>query len=337
MDNKVNEFLAIKGLKNRLKWINDNLEDTQLLYILKIVKLKLNATVHGNTLLYIAIKNHGDDSLPGNNNNLKAITLLINAGADPNIHADLSPLMMTQISPQGWATQRPDNTIITQLLIDAGANINAKNISTALFLALQYRNIDSINLLLQNGADPNIPCEYNETPLQYALRFLQVNLVKTLLRNGADPNLSLGSAPTPLCIAMKNNNIDNIELLLQNGADPNKPSGRLTPLYLALIMKYSRQVLEILLKAGANPNIPTKITPYFNASTTIKDMYDVTPLQYAIKNGMSEIVELFEQSVNSFGKSIKRTSVDINLKNASVDIKYLLSLNEFWCIKRKVF
>ena len=120
MDNKVNEFLAIKGLKNRLKWINDNLEDTQLLAILKIVKLKLNATVHGNTLLYIAIKNHGDDSLPGNNNNLKAITLLINAGADPNIHAGLSPLMMTQISPQGWATQRPDNTIITQLLIDAG-------------------------------------------------------------------------------------------------------------------------------------------------------------------------------------------------------------------------
>ena len=149
MDNKVNEFLAIKGLKNRLKWINDNLEDTQLLAILKIVKLKLNATVHGNTLLYIAIKNHGDDSLPGNNNNLKAITLLINAGADPNIHAGLSPLMMTQISPQGWATQRPDNTIITQLLIDAGANINAKNISTALYFALQYHNIDSINGICQ--------------------------------------------------------------------------------------------------------------------------------------------------------------------------------------------
>ena len=327
MDNKVNEFLAIKGLKNRLKWINDNLEDTQLLAILKIVKLKLNATVHGNTLLYIAIKNHGDDSLPGNNNNLKAITLLINAGADPNIHAGLSPLMMTQISPQGWATQRPDNTIITQLLIDAGANINAKNISTALYFALQYRNIDSINLLLQNGADPNIPCEYNETPLQYALMFLQVNLVETLLRNGADPNLSLGG-PTPLCIAIKNNNIDNINLLLQNGADPNKPSDRLTPLYLALIMKCSRQVLEILLKAGANPNIPTKLTPYFNASETIKDKYDETPLQYAIKNGMPKIVELFEQSVNSFGKNVKRTSVDINLKSASVDIKYLLKLNE---------
>ena len=59
MDNKVNEFLAIKGLKNRLKWINDNLEDTQLLAILKIVKLNGNVNkIHDkfSLLSYLNLK-----------------------------------------------------------------------------------------------------------------------------------------------------------------------------------------------------------------------------------------------------------------------------------------
>jgi ankyrin repeat protein len=78
-----------------------------------------------------------------------------------------------------------------QNLIDNGANVNFVNGRGAfisyvgyslLSLAAQYNDIGAIELLIQNGADPNIECQYK--PLFVAST---KEAIDTLIKYGADP------------------------------------------------------------------------------------------------------------------------------------------------------
>jgi ankyrin repeat protein len=94
------------------------------------------------------------------------IRVLISEGADVNARSDVlgrTPLM--------YAAARYSNPEIVTLLIEAGADVNAKvnNGLTPLMLAARYTTTPEIvTLLIQAGADVNTKDENGLTPLWFA-------------------------------------------------------------------------------------------------------------------------------------------------------------------------
>ena len=65
---------------------------------------------------------------------------------------------------------------MVKLLIDKGANINAKNdyYKTPLYYAICIKeNIESVKLLIDKGGNLNIIGYNNETPLHYAVEIIE--------------------------------------------------------------------------------------------------------------------------------------------------------------------
>ncbi|MGA2277867.1 MAG: ankyrin repeat domain-containing protein [Terracidiphilus sp.] len=83
------------------------------------------------------------------------------------------------------------------------------------------RNRDMVLLLLDAGADPNLPSEYNGlTPLLFALEQRHEKMVPILLAHGADPNRPDAQNRTPFMIARDGDEADSQKALLAAGADP---------------------------------------------------------------------------------------------------------------------
>ena len=64
-----------------------------------------------------------------------------------------------------------ENTVITELLIQHGAKIDAKDKDglTALHMAVMVVNMKIIRMLLRNGASLNIKNRYGMTPFEWVL------------------------------------------------------------------------------------------------------------------------------------------------------------------------
>jgi ankyrin repeat protein len=86
---------------------------------------------------------------------------------------------------------------MTETLLDAGANVNARDIRgmTPLMLALasEAQNLDRVNLLLNSRADVAAKSNVGETPLDWALKYGHPAIIETLQAKGAPR----GDAPAP--------------------------------------------------------------------------------------------------------------------------------------------
>ena len=139
-----------------------------------------------------------------------------------------------------------DHTLV-QLLLDRGANTNTCSWLgyTALRLAVFNKDVASVNVLLNGGADINALhlnsqrlfnsartglCKFRTTVLFDAVSLKLEGIVKLLLDKGAD--VDVGDA-TPLCRAVSDSNGRMVSLLIKNGADPRTPGaiGILEQLY----------------------------------------------------------------------------------------------------------
>src|SRR6478736_6556626 len=95
----------------------------------------------------------------------------------------------------------------------------------ALIQAARSGSLDSMNQLLDTGADMNVPGPtgdgWNATPLQHAILARQPDAVRLLLDRGANPNRVAGpKAPAPLLLAAGDTDPTFVNLLLAHGADP---------------------------------------------------------------------------------------------------------------------
>ncbi|MGO4708207.1 ankyrin repeat domain-containing protein [Chryseobacterium sp. 2TAF14] len=137
---------------------------------------------------------------------------------------------------------------------------------TLLMYASIVENLPAMEILLKNGADPNIiiPRRYM-TPLSHAVGTNNYEMAKLLFKYKANPNPAVGNSP--LCAAMSLGNEQTekkmIDFLLENGADINHTS------YLGHnIMEESARNLSqfrialYLLEKGGNPKIKgTELSP----------------------------------------------------------------------------
>lgn len=116
-----------------------------------------------------------------------------------------------------------------------------------------------INLLLNNGADPNISNLNGYTALMYSSGYTS-KITKILLEHEADPNIRNENGISPLTRALCSNDFKVSKLLLEHGADPNlqdnygnSPLIQLLEsiIYPATVYK----IVDLLLTYGADPDL----------------------------------------------------------------------------------
>ena len=168
----------------------DNVEVLQLLLDLRVVRDNINSPSKssGATALHYAANS---------NENPAIIQTLLTFGADPNSRDDKGR------TPLHWAAYRNGNPAVLQKLIEAGADIDAQDIKgrTPLWDAARTStpNVAALQLLLQNGADPNREeLGWGITVLYWAAVNERHNVLRELLASGADHCIQDDDGRTPL-------------------------------------------------------------------------------------------------------------------------------------------
>ena len=147
-------------------------------------------------------------------------------------------------------------------LLDRGADPNATNDfqDTALIVAVSQRYKKLVQILLDRGADPNATNDFGNTALIASITNKSYEIFQILLDRGADPNITNDLGHTALILAVEtaifeNRSSEIVQALLDKGADPNKTkTNGQSPLMLAVRSK-KNQIIHILLKNGADPTI----------------------------------------------------------------------------------
>ncbi|XP_017293739.1 ankyrin repeat and SOCS box protein 2 isoform X1 [Kryptolebias marmoratus] len=169
---------------------------------------------------------------------------------------------------------------LRMLLIAQPGMINnrASHGETPLFAAVSRVQLECVQLLLENGADPDIPNYEKETPLYKACERNNPAIVAALLNYGAEVNTSCTQGWTALQEAGGRNNVEICEMLLKAGAKHNvRNMYGIGPLFTAA-QNGQLAALRLLIKHGADVN------------TQAAD--GATALYEAAKNGHEKVVEL---------------------------------------------
>ncbi|HEV2595132.1 MAG TPA: ankyrin repeat domain-containing protein [Sphingomicrobium sp.] len=95
--------------------------------------------------------------------------------------------------------------------------------NTGLIIAISRNDEQWTGLLLNKGADPNLPGKGGDTPLIAAARVGFETAMEWLIGLGAKVDLPNRMGETPLIIAVQQRNLPIVRLLLNQGANPDKP------------------------------------------------------------------------------------------------------------------
>lgn len=147
-----------------------------------------------------------------------------------------------------------------RVLIDAGADVNAKNNYGAftpgdLWGVLSSNNHqDPVSLLSAHGIDTK-DMKNGYTPLDLCLFATRhKELLQLLIAKGADINTQAASGATPLYFAVLRDQPDDVKFLIDNGANVNLPDAYGgTILDAALHLQYA-SMIQILVDRGADVN-----------------------------------------------------------------------------------
>ena len=163
--------------------------------------------------------------------NYDIVKALWNKGARPSIlKADQSTVLHSAVRTQD-RTQDEGRSLILQMFLccekhgaELKAAVNLQNSSgwTALKLAARKDLERCVEVLLDNGADPDVQDNEKYTALHNAVAFPAV--VKLLLTKTKDINVQNNDGETPLCLASEKGLTESALTLLEYGADPNVPN-----------------------------------------------------------------------------------------------------------------
>lgn len=220
----------------------------------------LKAVIRNDTkLTKILLKQGADPNTRGDNattilmiaaqnNNAKLVEILLHAKADPNA---------TSISGHTALMDSAEQTspAVTQALIDHKADVNAvslfgtplsfaaKKVSSSTDHITQQRINQTIKILLQNGANPNISTPHGGTPLSAACGANNINTVKLLLQYNIDTKNPHNQYA--LIAAAKAGNLEIFKILLQKGFTIN-----ITQKHLMGTIFFGNDVISAAKKSG---------------------------------------------------------------------------------------
>jgi ankyrin repeat protein len=213
--------------------------------------------------------------------------------------------------------------------------------NTALMYASQKKSKrDSVESLLNHGADPNIVGGYRKTALHHASSYGHIETVELLLNHGADPNMVELDGKSSLICASICGHRDVVELLLDKGADPNinavsvsygtNLAGEGTALmYMGKSQGVRMEIVELLLDKGADPNIVNDKgkTALMYASDWI---YRISNVNNPRINGHRDAVELLlDKGVDpNITDPTGKTALIMASDNGNIEIVELLLDND---------
>ena len=171
-------------------------------------------------------------------------------------------------------------------------------LNDALMLASTTGDVQTLNQLLQMGADPNAENLLHMTALMSAANNIHPECVDALLKAGANPNVQDAMGATALMLATRNRlNYQSVRSLIKGGADINAQNKiGITALILAAENECI-QCMYDLIKAGADVNVAESTN-------------DLTPLLHA-ENGSGDPVGIKIQI---------DAGADVNAKTRNEDI-----------------
>lgn len=225
-------------------------------------------TGYGSTLLFFLIEN-------GDIENLKTAL-----NSDANIHVRNKAghtLFLT--------TRRLKRTDLARILLQHHAKTSK---DMGLYHAAENGFADVVNELIQQGANASYQMKEEDcccptwTPLMIAAAEGHPDVVRTLINAGAAVNAANLYGRTALMFAAQYGFDDILLALVEKGADVNLVSNDKEGLsaLMAASARGRKGVVEILLKNGADVNA--------------KSRQGMTSLDYALKGGHADVVQLFK-------------------------------------------
>ena len=202
--NEVREFLKKRGIDSK-----DGSESPSLFNAIRsgheaIVKLLLDAGAPVNPA---QVEFEPPLSHAAHYNEIRILKLLLKAGANVD---GVDPRGVTYLASYGFF-----DPPITRILLDAGANPNAKDQDgqTAIMHAASYGYAESVRILIEHHADVNLKDHAGRTALMHAAMGGYVDAIPLLIENGADPYAHDSDGKTALDLALTSKNQAAIKLL----------------------------------------------------------------------------------------------------------------------------
>ncbi|XP_026385337.1 ankyrin-1-like [Papaver somniferum] len=161
---------------------------------------------------------------------LDTVRYLLEKGANADAPDDKN------YTPLQIAVKSGDTKMIASLL-SKGVHLDVANrVGTALEIAAGLGHQNAVKMLLDHGANPNVASPSLQRPLILAISAKSWESVEHLLQAGADPN-AVSCGTTPLIAAARDGRTDVVMRLLEAGADPNyKMNAGLTALEMAAVL-----------------------------------------------------------------------------------------------------
>lgn len=182
----------------------------------------------------------------------------------------------------------PNDTM--NFLIQKGADVNAVNGNgeTPLFSAAKADNADAIVSLVKSGASLRARDNLGSSPLHAAVRWDALAAAEKLINMGLDIDCQNVGGKTPLAEAAVEGNMTMARLLLKQGANPNTYDQNGRTCLSDAIRGGQYEMVKLLLSAKANPQIQDLAgrTPYHEAAI-LGDKEIIVMLQKAGANPLA--------------------------------------------------
>ena len=161
---------------------------------------------------------------------------------------------------------------------------HSSNAQESLFQAIQRGDTAAVRQAIDSGVSSSIRDEEGTPLLMLATLFSDAEAVELLLQDGADPNQADASGATALMWAVSD--IDKVRLLIDHGADINARSDGLdlTPLLIAAGYPGSNEALELLLDNGADIDATDRTGS--NALAMAMRSADVDVMRFLVERGL---------------------------------------------------
>lgn len=313
---------------------------------------------NGFTSLHLAIKNNFQTTTQTLLDNKADITLKDKNGQTPLMHAvqENAPELVKKIivfsqnldtkDNNGWTAlhftlkkevSRSDvkSAEIARLLINAGANINiqTKNQSSALHLAIKHNALLVTQVLINAKANPTLRNNKNMTPLMIAVQNANLPIVRILAGLPQDLNVKQENGWSALHFTAysENKNHDAIQAqiantLIKSGADINSKIDTGEPPLSIAIGNNHPLITNILLDAKANIDIidnngwtPLMLAVYLGKIDVVKKSIPLSK-NLNIKNNDGLTALHLTANSNSFGGDLLQSQIAELLIDAGANV-----------------
>ena len=147
-------------------------------------------------------------------------------------------------------------------LISKGENVNAKEDSyskiTPLFVAVEQGNIEIVQMLLDAGAKVNARDKQKQTPLMRIDSDATPELIAVLIRSGAKVGLTDNEGNTALILTVNYSEAEIVQALIDAGADINHANNDGYTALMRAAQNDDIEIVKALLQAGAQVNATNK-------------------------------------------------------------------------------